>query len=88
MIGLVGIAFKYLNLNAVVAFWTAYVLTRPLGASTGDLLSQAKANGGLGLGTTVTSAIFLTAILGVVIYMTMTQKRTAVAAPAGSAQMA
>ncbi len=82
MIGLVGIAYTYLDLNAVVAFWIAYVLTRPLGASTGDLLAQAKADGGLGLGTTVTSAIFLTAILGVVVYMTMAQKRTGVAAPA------
>ncbi len=42
----------------------AYILTRPLGASLGDYLSQPKADGGLGLGTTTTSLIFLTAILG------------------------
>ena len=39
------------GLNAVVAFWVAYILTRPLGASIGDFLSQPRADGGLGLGT-------------------------------------
>ena len=77
LIGLVVVAYRYLDFNAVLAFWAAYVLTRPLGASTGDLLSQAKADGGLGLGTTVTSFVFLTAILTVVVYMTASQKRQA-----------
>ena len=60
--------------NAVLAFWLAYILTRPLGASIGDYLSQAHSDGGLGLGTTVTSMIFLGAILLTVIYLTMTKK--------------
>ena len=59
--------------NAVVAFWVAYILTRPLGASLGDLLSQAPGDGGLGLGTTGTSAIFLSAILVLVVYLTVTK---------------
>ena len=59
--------------NAVVAFWVVYILTRPLGASIGDFLSQAKADGGLGLGTTVTSAIFLAAILACVVYLSVTR---------------
>ena len=59
------------------AFWVAYVLTRPLGASTGDLLSQPKDAGGLGWGTTVTSVVFLAAIVIVVSYMTSLQKRQA-----------
>ena len=59
--------------NAVLAFWLAYILTRPLGASIGDYLSQAPADGGLGLGTTMTSAIFLVAILALVIYLTITR---------------
>ena len=63
-----------LKLSAVLAFWMAYILTRPLGASLGDFLSQPKDNGGLGLGTVATSAIFLTAILGVVIYLTRTRR--------------
>jgi uncharacterized membrane-anchored protein len=60
--------------NAVLAFWLAYILTRPLGASIGDYLSQAKGDGGLGLGTTVTSGIFLGAILILVIFLTVTKK--------------
>lgn len=49
--------------NAVLTFWMAYILTRPLGASLGDLLTQAKAYGGLGLGAMWTSALFLTVIV-------------------------
>jgi uncharacterized membrane-anchored protein len=62
------------GMNAVASFWIAYILTRPLGASTGDLLSQARRDGGLGLGTTVTSAIFLGAIVIVVAYLSVTRK--------------
>src|SRR4051812_47625123 len=60
--------------NAVLAFWLAYILTRPLGASIGDELSQAKADGGLGVGTTVTSFAFLGAILAVVVFLTITRR--------------
>lgn len=60
--------------NAVLAFWLAYILTRPLGASIGDYLSQPKADGGLGLGTTGTSALFLATILGLVTFLTLTKK--------------
>lgn len=73
VIGIIGLASLKFGLNAVLAFWMAYILTRPLGASVGDYLSQARADGGLGLGTTVTSAIFLAAILAVVIYLTLTR---------------
>src|SRR5205814_2507900 len=58
-----------LGVNAVASFWVAYILTRPPGASTGDLLSQARHDGGLGLGTTITSLIFLLAILAVVSFL-------------------
>jgi uncharacterized membrane-anchored protein len=60
--------------NAVLAFWLAYILTRPLGASIGDYLSQARDDGGLALGTTITSGLFLAAILVTVIYLTITKK--------------
>jgi uncharacterized membrane-anchored protein len=59
--------------NAVLAFWLAYILTRPLGASIGDYMSQPKTAGGVGLGTTGTSAIFLTTILGLVAFLTLTK---------------
>ncbi|SDX60195.1 Uncharacterized membrane-anchored protein [Modestobacter sp. DSM 44400] len=60
--------------NAVGTFWIAYVLTRPLGASLGDGLSQPRADGGLGLGTTVTSLVFLAVILAVVSYLAVTKR--------------
>jgi uncharacterized membrane-anchored protein len=60
--------------DAVLAFWLVYVLTRPLGASIGDYLSQAKHDGGLGLGTTTTSAIFLAAIAVLVTYLTVSRR--------------
>ncbi|MGG2019400.1 hypothetical protein FCH79_23175 [Pseudomonas koreensis] len=49
--------------NAVLTFWIAYILTRPFGASLGDLLTQAKTYGGLGMGAAWTSAIFLSVIV-------------------------
>ncbi|MES2385568.1 MAG: hypothetical protein V4593_13555 [Pseudomonadota bacterium] len=78
VIGLVALAHYVLKLNAVLAFWIAYILTRPFGASLGDLLSQPVASGGLGLGTVVTSLIFLTTILGLIVYMTAGQRRSVV----------
>ncbi|HEX3620987.1 MAG TPA: hypothetical protein VHT97_01590 [Acidimicrobiales bacterium] len=74
LIALVVVAWKYARLNSVLAFWIAYVLTRPLGASIGDFLSQPRADGGRGLGTAGTSAIFLATILGVVVYLARTKK--------------
>ncbi len=59
---------------AILAFWLAYVLTRPLGASIGDYMSQSHDDGGLALGTTVTSGIFLAAILCLVVYLSVTKK--------------
>ena len=60
------IAARRLGANPVLAFWLAYILTRPLGAALGDLLSQAKTYGGLGLGPMLTSIIFLSVITGLV----------------------
>jgi hypothetical protein len=88
-IGVVYFAHVRLKLNAILAFWIAYIVTRPLGASIGDYLSQARGDGGLALGTTVTSVIFLLTILGVVVYLSITNKdrieRTAVVPEAKSA---
>lgn len=75
VIGLIFLAYKYLKMNSILAFWLAYILTRPLGASLGDLLSQNVKVGGLGLGTTVTSIVFLLTILSLVIYLTMHRKK-------------
>jgi uncharacterized membrane-anchored protein len=74
MIGILTLAYFYAKLNDILAFWITYILTRPLGASIGDYLSQAKQDGGLALGTMTTSEIFLVAILAVVIFLTMTRR--------------
>jgi uncharacterized membrane-anchored protein len=73
VIAVVALAHYGVKLNAVLAFWTAYILTRPLGASLGDYLSQDRDNGGLELGTVMTSALFLVTILGLVTYLTITK---------------
>jgi uncharacterized membrane-anchored protein len=85
IIAVIAIAHLRFKLNAILSFWAAYIVTRPLGASIGDLLSQPRKIGpnddpetfqkGLGLGTTVTSIIFLAAILAVVVVMTQHQRR-------------
>ena len=62
-----------LGLHPVLAFWIIYVLTRPLGASIGDYLSQPASSGGLGLGATTTSLIFVAAIIGTVVYLSVTK---------------
>ncbi|TVY01378.1 hypothetical protein [Cohnella terricola] len=77
IIAIMYLAWKWLRLDAVLAFWVVYILTRPLGASLGDYLSQTKMNGGLGLGTTITSVIFLIAILAVTIFLAITKIDTA-----------
>lgn len=79
VIAVVYVAHVYVShvrfkLNAVLAFWIAYILTRPLGASIGDYLSQPRKAGGLALGTTETSVIFLAAILAVVVFLSITKK--------------
>ena len=74
LIAATAFAHYVFKTNAVVSFWIAYVLTRPFGASCGDLLSQPASNGGLGLGTVGTSVIFLVTIIGLVFYLSVTQR--------------
>src|SRR5689334_14324419 len=69
------VAWK-LGAGPVLSFWLAYILTRPLGANIGDYLGSSQDEGGLGLGTFGTSAVFLGTILVVVAYLTKTHKDT------------
>ena len=71
-----SLAFGYfaLKLDSILAFWLIYIFTRPLGASFGDYLSQPADYGGLGLGTIITSAIFLSAIAVLVGYLTFMRR--------------
>ena len=62
---LIGITYAAWRMggNAVLTFWIAYILTRPFGAALGDLLTQARTYGGLGMGAMWTSALFLSVII-------------------------
>src|ERR1700732_3109663 len=82
LIAALGAAY-YLGATAVLTFWLAYILTRPLGASLGDLLSQARAYGGLGLGTVYTSIAFLTVIVVLVAAISFEERRTQLQQGAG-----
>ena len=81
-----ALAWRLFGLNPIVAFWAAYVITRPLGASIGDYLSQPTGDGGLDLGTVITSALFLAVVLGLVVHLAVTRKD--VAPPQGTARHA
>jgi uncharacterized membrane-anchored protein len=77
-----------LRMNAILSFWLAYIMTRPLGASIGDYLASPTEEGGLGLGTTVTSIIFLSTILALVVFLAISKRDVIrsgpVAAPLGT----
>jgi uncharacterized membrane-anchored protein len=75
VIAIVTLAHFVFKANAVASFWIAYILTRPLGASLGDYLSQPGSGGGLGLGATSTSMLFLSIIVILVFYLTALQKK-------------
>src|SRR4051812_47018931 len=74
-IALVAFLHYVVKVNPVLTFWLAYILTRPLGASIGDEMSQnSHRYGGLGLGTTGTSYIFLGCIFALVAYLSVTKR--------------
>lgn len=73
VIAVIAVAHHRFGLNAVFAFWAAYILTRPFGASMGDFLTASHRTGGLGFGT---SALFLAVILACVGYFTVAEKRS------------
>jgi uncharacterized membrane-anchored protein len=71
-------AFGYFRLgwNSIFAFWFAYVVTRPLGASVADWLAVSHARGGLALGTGPVSLVFAAAIAALVYHLSRTGKDT------------
>ena len=75
LIAVIALA-SYLGADPILTFWLAYVLTRPLGASLGDLLSQSRTYGGVGLGTIYTSIGFLTVIVALVAWVSFEGERT------------
>jgi len=75
VIMIVFVAHRMAHLHGVFAFWTAYILTRPLGASLGDLLTQAPKDGGFGISTTVVNIVFLLIMISLVVYLTGHENR-------------
>lgn len=73
-IALIAVLHFGLKMNAILSFWLAYILTRPLGASIGDYLASPTEEGGLGLGTNVTSFIFLGLILALVVFLAISKR--------------
>jgi len=63
LFALPGIAYRWWGLGATAAFWTAYVMTRPFGASIADGLAVSHARGGLALGTGPVSLVLFAAIV-------------------------
>ncbi len=75
MIAITAFVYFVLHWSTVTCFWVVYILTRPLGASVGDLLSHSKKHGGLGFGTTSTSIVFLGVIIGLVVYLSIIHEK-------------
>jgi uncharacterized membrane-anchored protein len=77
LIAMVSVGFYVFKINGILAFWLAYILTRPLGASLGDYLTQPLTEGGLGLGMVNVNFVFFAAIATLVTYLTMQKNRSA-----------
>ena len=69
LIALVAGAHFLTKIPGSVLFWAAYVLTRPLGATLGDILTKPHAEGGLALGRMVSSLV-IAAVMVVLIILT------------------
>jgi len=72
VIAIPALAYRLVGLNAIVAFWFAYIVTRPLGASFADWMGRSPSLGGLGLGTGPVSLVLALVIIGFVGYLTVT----------------
>jgi uncharacterized membrane-anchored protein len=66
-----AVAHRWFGLNAILAFWLAYIATRPLGASFADWMGVSPARGGLDLGAGPVSLALTILIAGFVVYLTV-----------------
>jgi uncharacterized membrane-anchored protein len=72
LITLPALGYRFLGLHSVAAFWTAYVLTRPVGASVADWLGKPTGSGGVGIGAGVVALVLGLAIVAAVTYLALT----------------
>ena len=73
IIAVITLAYFYTKISPIFLFWAAFVLTRPLGATLGDLMTKTHEKGGLDFGTIGSSAILLTLLIGLI---ALTMKRS------------
>ena len=78
LIAVVTLLYYTTRLNRVALFWLAFVLTRPFGATFGDLLTKPLEKGGLGFGTIGSSIILAILLAGFVVYASIQERRTSV----------
>lgn len=74
LIALPAVTYRWFKLDGILAFWLAYVLTRPLGATFADWLGRARSLSGLGLGTGAVGLCLTILIVVLVGYLTVTHK--------------
>ena len=86
LLAVIVLAHYFTRISGVLLFWAAFVLTRPFGATVGDLLTKPVAKGGLALGTIGSSAVLLGVLVAMVIYAIVAQSRQRDLAPARIAQ--
>jgi uncharacterized membrane-anchored protein len=65
---LIALAYRFTRVSRTTLFWGAFVLTRPFGATMGDLLTKSHEQGGLGIGTVGSSAVLLGILTVLVLY--------------------
>jgi uncharacterized membrane-anchored protein len=76
LIAVPALGYWRFGMNSILAFWSAYVLTRPLGASFADWLAVSSARGGLAIGTGPVSFVLAAMIAGFVVYLSATGRDT------------
>ncbi|HVO32326.1 MAG TPA: hypothetical protein VMU17_00325 [Elusimicrobiota bacterium] len=71
------LAYAFTRVSRVLLFWIAFVLTRPFGATFGDLLTKPVSKGGLNFGTIGSSLVLAVMLIGVMLYTDYRKPRTA-----------
>jgi uncharacterized membrane-anchored protein len=77
VLAVIVLAYFFTRISRVVLFWIAFVLTRPFGATFGDLLTKPHEKGGMGYGTKGASLILLILLIVLIIYETVRQRKVA-----------
>ncbi len=76
LIALVALLYYFTRINRVALFWIAFVLTRPFGATFGDLLTKPSEQGGLNFGTIGSTLVLAVMLVGLILYTSIAQSLT------------